>query len=146
MTELQPFRVVTTEIDEVTVVCVSGYLDLATSPSLRRAAQAAVSAGARRLVVDLHDTEFIDSTGLGVIVALHKRLPHGFAVVTSDNPVRRLFELTALNTVLSLHESAVAAVAAVAAPRQVTLPDALQQTVPTQRDAAPVEVTPPAHG
>ena len=122
MDELQPFDVRTTVTGDVTVVRVTGYLDLATSPALRRAAQAAVTGGARRLVVDLQATEFIDSTGLGVIVALHKRLPKGFAVVTADNAVRRLFELTALSTLISLHETTAEAVAAVS-PRTVTLPD-----------------------
>ncbi|MGD9736317.1 MAG: STAS domain-containing protein [Solirubrobacterales bacterium] len=50
------------------VIRVSGELDLSTVPSLERELEAAISRPDRGVVVDLSDLEFIDSTGIAVLV------------------------------------------------------------------------------
>jgi anti-sigma B factor antagonist len=57
-----------------TVLTVRGELDLYTAPALRDRVLAAAAEGQRRLVIDLSGVPFMDSSGLGVIVACLKRL------------------------------------------------------------------------
>ena len=56
------------------VIAVAGEVDIFTAPELKRAIAAAIDAGARRLVVDLTETRFLDSTALGVLIGAVKRL------------------------------------------------------------------------
>ena len=62
------FAIAQTE-DAVTVVRPSGRLNMLAAPNLRRLVSETIEDGARRIVVDLADTEFIDSSGLGALVA-----------------------------------------------------------------------------
>ncbi len=67
MKQATGFRVDTERIDERTVViAVAGEVDLYTAPELKRELVAAVDQGARKIVVDLSEATFIDSTTLGV--------------------------------------------------------------------------------
>jgi len=52
----------------VTVVSPSGRLDMAAAPAFREQVRALVTAGAARLVVDLGDVTFVDSSGLGAVI------------------------------------------------------------------------------
>ena len=56
------------------VLAVRGEIDAYTSPRLREELKRLIDDGARRLVVDLQGVEFMDSTGLGVLVSALKRL------------------------------------------------------------------------
>jgi anti-sigma B factor antagonist len=58
-----------------------------------------------RLVVDLADTEFIDSTGLGVLIRALKRLRHrgGDLVLRSPRPnARKVLKITSLDRVIKI--------------------------------------------
>jgi anti-sigma B factor antagonist len=107
----------------VTVVDVGGEVDVHTAPTVRDALTQQIDAGRRDLVVDLGSVTFIDSTGLGVLVAGHHHLAeHGgiLRVVCAQDRILRLFDITGLREVLAVHETLLDAVAA-AAPA----PDAL---------------------
>jgi anti-sigma B factor antagonist len=96
----------------VAVVAVQGEADLHTAHELRSAIADAIDGGATKLVVDLSDTTFIDSMTLGVLLGAVKRLrPAGgrVSVVCTDANIRRIFEITLLDRVFSLHESREAA-------------------------------------
>ena len=67
------FEADVTESGSETVVAVRGEVDVYTSPQLRERLDASIEGGSRRIVLDLSGTDFIDSTGIGVIVAAHKR-------------------------------------------------------------------------
>ncbi|MGW3952936.1 STAS domain-containing protein [Streptomyces sp. NPDC004752] len=54
------------------VLRVSGELDLVTSPVLRQRVHDAVAEGRRRLVVDLSEVFFCDSSGVGVLIATRR--------------------------------------------------------------------------
>ncbi|MFI6347933.1 STAS domain-containing protein [Streptomyces sp. NPDC050560] len=54
------------------VLCVSGELDLLTSPTLRQCVHEAVADGRHRLVLDLSDMMFCDSSGVGVLIATRR--------------------------------------------------------------------------
>ncbi|KPI08859.1 anti-anti-sigma regulatory factor, SpoIIAA [Actinobacteria bacterium OK074] len=56
------------------VLTVAGELDLVTSPELRRRVHAVVADGRHRLVLDLSDVRFCDSSGVGVLIATRRLL------------------------------------------------------------------------
>ena len=94
--------------DGCAVLSVSGEVDLATAPQLRQQLVDLVTDGHRCIVVDLSGTDFLDSTGLGALVAGLKRLrAHDgeMRVVCTTPRVRKVFELTHVDRVLPLFES-----------------------------------------
>ena len=97
-----------TESDQgVTVIALTGEVDLYTAPELKEELVRVIDDGARRIVIDFRDTTFIDSTTLGVLVSGLKRLrPQGgnLALVITDNNIRKIFEITGLDRVFSIHE------------------------------------------
>ena len=95
-----------TERDGCAVLAVRGEVDLATAPRLREELTTMVSDGYLRLVVDLTDTEFLDSTGLGALVTGLKRVrARGgeMRVVCTSDRVCKVFEITSLDRVLPLY-------------------------------------------
>ena len=71
-----------------------------------------MDAGARNVVVDLGRVDFLDSTGLGVLVGAMKRLrvAHGsFGLVCSKEPLLKIFRITALDQVFPIYPSVEAA-------------------------------------
>ena len=82
--------------DGATIVRVSGDLDCYSAPQLRAALLTLVADGPRQVVVDVGETNFIDSTGLGVLVGGVRRVREGGGdmVLRSPNALtRRLFEI-----------------------------------------------------
>jgi anti-sigma B factor antagonist len=99
------FRVVGHNEGQVRVISVGGELDLAVAGSLEKELEQALSSMATRIVVDLHDLEFIDSTGLGVLVSAHRRATDSgleFGIVNPSSQVSRLLQLTGLTERLQL--------------------------------------------
>ena len=101
--------------DGVAVIAVRGDSDLHTAPHLRRAITVALDRGASALVIDLTDATLVDSMTLGVLLGALKRLgPTGgrVTVVCPAQGIRRIFEITLLDRLFSLHPDREAAVAA----------------------------------
>ena len=90
---------------DVIVVAVSGDIDNDTAPSLRRALVEAFSEGAKRVVVDLTTTDFLDSSGLGTLVGVSKEYSRdGELVLVCPRPqLRKLFKISRLDEVLAVH-------------------------------------------
>lgn len=87
------------------VVRASGDVDLTTAPRLREAVVAVVVGGQPRVVVDLQAVDFIDSTGLGVLVGLLKRTRSqggDLRLVSTRPALRKVLELTSLERALPL--------------------------------------------
>ena len=104
---------VTDVSDRVSVVEVHGQADLHTASDLRSAMTEAIDRGAVSLVVDLSEATFIDSMTLGVLLGAVKRLRPtggGVSVVCTDPHIRRIFEITLLDRVFTLHSDLRAAV------------------------------------
>jgi len=83
---------------------VAGELDASTSPSLA-AAFSQLPAGSGQVDVDLGAVTFIDSSGLRILIALSDRATaEGRKVVVSgaSNPVRRLLEITGLDSMFGV--------------------------------------------
>lgn len=108
------FRVEVTERDGWTVVAASGEIDVATAPRLREQLIDLIAAGRRQLVVDLSWVDFIDSTGLGVLIGALKRIRShdgDFGLVIDDPRVLKVFDITGLDQVFRIHASLELAVA-----------------------------------
>ncbi len=87
------------------VVVVRGELDIDTAPQLREALLGVISDGCR-ILVDLEAVEFIDSTGMGILVGGLKRarLANGeLELVCTSRIVLRPLELTGLDQVFTIH-------------------------------------------
>ena len=76
-------------------LALAGELDLATAPALAAEIADLRSRGFERVVLDLRCLEFMDSTGLALILGeLERSEPGAFGVVVGDGEPRRLLELT----------------------------------------------------
>ncbi|TIC87585.1 STAS domain-containing protein [Nocardioides sp. GY 10113] len=115
--EIEGLSVTTEERDGITVVALSGELDLLSAGPARAALEGQLIAGIAGLVVDVSGLGFIDSAGLGVLVRTHKKarvLRTGFAVACPEGTVRRLLRLTGLLRALQVHDTREDALAALA--------------------------------
>lgn len=104
-----------TQRDGWAVLAVSGEVDVATAPRLRERLVGLVSEGRHQIVVDLEGVDFLDSTGLGVLVGALKRVrTHGgdLALVCTQPRVLKVFEITGLTKVFPMHASVDEAVTA----------------------------------
>jgi anti-sigma B factor antagonist len=93
-----------------------GELDLYAAPELKRRLASAIDTGKTRIVVDLTDASFMDSTALGVLLGALKRLRvrDGALAVASEQPtILRILEVTGMNQVLDIHKTADDALSAV---------------------------------
>src|SRR4051812_10723870 len=99
------------------VITVSGEIHVSTAPEFSRRLNAAIAHG-RSLVLDLTPTEFIDSTGLSVLLNGLRKVPRQRgrrALVCTTPTVLRLFEITRLDTTFDIHATRDEAVPAVRA-------------------------------
>ena len=99
------FRVEVRNADATTVISVSGELDLASSPALEEELERVAQSDAQLVVVDLRGLEFMDSTGLSVLVRAHQRAEeHGrrLGLVNGSQQVQRLLTLTGVADRLTL--------------------------------------------
>lgn len=90
-----------TERGEYTVVTVGGEIDVYTAPTLRERITKVLDRGKPNIVVDLRDVQFLDSTGLGVLVGAMRRVEGigGHMIVLCDRPhIMKVFEITGLAT------------------------------------------------
>jgi anti-sigma B factor antagonist len=86
-------------------VRLEGECDIASAPELRESLRPLVPPDVNDLVVDVSDLEFIDSTGLGVIVGALRRIREGGGELTlagAKGPVRRVLEVTRLDQAIPL--------------------------------------------
>jgi anti-sigma B factor antagonist len=96
------------------VVQITGEIDVYTAPKLREALIDLVNGGHYHLVVDVERVEFLDSTGLGVLVGGLKRVrAHDgtLAVVCTQERLLKIFRITGLTKVFSIRDSVDSAVA-----------------------------------
>jgi anti-sigma B factor antagonist len=97
------------------VISLAGEVDLYTAPEFKQQLLEVIEAGGRDVIVDLSNTTFIDSTTLGVLVGGVKRLRTNdgqLSLVCSDRNITKIFEITGLDRVFTIHETRDAAVGA----------------------------------
>src|SRR5271154_3541725 len=108
------------EVDDVdgefALLVMGGELDYEVSPQIRARLVGAIKDGRRRLVLDLTEVTFIDSTAIGVLAGTVVKLDEAgggsLAVVCSHEKVVQIFEITGLDNVITVHGSREEAVSA----------------------------------
>jgi anti-sigma B factor antagonist len=94
--------------DSYAVVDVKGEIDVYTAPKLREKLIELVSEGSHNVVVNLEGVDFLDSTGLGVLVGALKRVKaHDgtLALVCTQDKILKIFKITGLTKVFPIHDS-----------------------------------------
>ncbi len=114
---MRRFELSATVQGEWAVLAPCGEVDLATAPAVRGRLHELADGGARHLVVDLARVSFLDSIGLGVLVAAYRRLrdrdpPGSLRLAGASDRVARVLELTGLLGIMPVHASVEAARAA----------------------------------
>ncbi len=97
------------------IIAVAGEIDLYTAPDLKQLLTQVIEDGASGVVMDLSETTFLDSTGLGVLIGGLKRLRSrdgALAVVNVDDSISRTFEITGLDQIFTIRTSRDEALAA----------------------------------
>jgi anti-sigma B factor antagonist len=105
----------TREEGDRTIVSVGGEIDVYTAPKLREQLIDLVAAGKYHLVVDMEHVDFLDSTGLGVLVGGLKRVrahDGSLELVCSQERILKIFRITGLTKVFAIHSSVEEATAA----------------------------------
>jgi anti-sigma B factor antagonist len=100
---------VSTLVDDVAVVRVTGEVDGFTAPGFERAVDEGFSRGVRRLLIDLDQVEFFGTGGLGVLVEARARALReqvGLFLVCSNRLVLRPMELAGLIELFAVRASA----------------------------------------
>jgi len=96
----EEFRLELSHNGNESVVEVYGELDAYTTPQLRKALETTLERAAKRIVVGLGGTSFIDSTGLGAMVAASRRAAARGGELVIDSPrasVFRILQITGLS-------------------------------------------------
>ncbi|WBQ03154.1 STAS domain-containing protein [Kribbella sp. CA-293567] len=99
---------------------VAGDLDLESTPAMTAGLKAVL--GPRPVLVDLSRVEFLDSTGLGVLVGAHREAAAegGALLLVAAGPrLQKIFKITKLHKVFALHDTMEEAVASLASPLEV---------------------------
>jgi anti-sigma B factor antagonist len=98
----------------LSITITESRLDAAAAPAFKAALQSNVTGSPRRVIVDMEAVQFLDSTGLGVLVSLMKMMGQkgGLAIAGAQPAVRRLLQITQLDHVFRLFENKTAAEAA----------------------------------
>jgi anti-sigma B factor antagonist len=90
------------------LIAVHGELDLFTTPELRTRINDLIDEGTRELIVDLSETAFVDSTGLGVLLAAMKRLRScdgELVIIDSSSNVLKTFKIAGVDQILTIVRS-----------------------------------------
>lgn len=107
-----PFGLTITGVGSTRTITTTGELDLATAKTLGEALDDFDREGAETIVLDLGQLEFIDSSGLALLVINHKRFNLAgdgrslWLLPARANGVRRAFEITGLDKTLPFSEAA----------------------------------------
>jgi anti-sigma B factor antagonist len=102
----------TREVGDATVVAVGGEIDVYTAPRLRDKITELVGDGVYHLIIDMEGVEFLDSTGLGVLVGgLKKVRAHdgSLQLICTQERLLKIFRITGLAKVFTIHASTEAA-------------------------------------
>jgi anti-sigma B factor antagonist len=98
-----------------TVIEVGGEIDVYTAPKLKERLVSLADSGSYQLIVDMESVEFLDSTGLGVLVGGLKRVRNHegwIDLVCTQSRILRIFRITGLNRVFSIYDTVPEAIAA----------------------------------
>lgn len=98
----------------ITTVSLQGEVDVYTSPRVKQEIVDLLNAGKSRLVIDLNSVEYLDSTGLGVLIGGLKRAKErdgDLKLVCDNQRILRVFEITGLTKIFDIVPTEAEAVA-----------------------------------
>ena len=98
----------TRQVNDHTIIEVGGEIDVYTAPKLRERITELVDEGHRTLIIDLEKVEFMDSTGLGVLVGGLKRVrtnEGSLELICTQERLLKIFRITGLGKVFAIHSS-----------------------------------------
>lgn len=104
-----PFEVKVGDPEQgVQAISVRGELDLSTAPELEGPLEQTLENGKGSVLIDLTGCEFIDSTGIALIVRAWQRLQSGengraLVICSQNDQVRRVLEITGLELSIPVH-------------------------------------------
>ncbi len=90
----------------VAIVALSGEVDVYTSPRVKQEIVDLLNQGTTRMIIDVTRVEYLDSTGLGVLIGGLKRAREhdGDLRLICDNPrILRIFGITGLTKIFDIH-------------------------------------------
>lgn len=95
---------VASEASRTLVVLEERRLDAAIATRFKDRMREIVSKSPHEVMLDMQQVDFMDSSGLGAIIAVHKAMPEGVPLVLSDlRPnVQRVFKLTRMDSVFNI--------------------------------------------
>lgn len=96
------------DVEGVTLVEVDGELTVANRERFKQVVLGQVAGGERKFVMDFGESSYIDSTGLGALVSLSRKIREAggqLRLVGLNEDLRTLFELTKLNTVFEIADT-----------------------------------------
>jgi anti-sigma B factor antagonist len=96
-----------TTIGSHVVVQVSGEIDISSAPRLREAIVGVLAEGRTQIAVDLREVDFLDSTGLGVLVGGLKRARSAggeLRVISTSPRIAKVFAITGLDGIFQIVE------------------------------------------
>ncbi len=99
------FSLTTHDEGPAPVLSVTGEVDMAVAPQLRRSLVELAERCPETIIVDLSDVGFMDSTGLGVLSSVRKRLKQTggrLVLVVARPPVSRLFQLSGMDRLFTI--------------------------------------------
>jgi anti-sigma B factor antagonist len=97
-----------TKQDDVTILDVEGQLIVGNRQELKQKVLEELESGERRFLIDFERTGYIDSSGLGVLVSLSKKIREQggeLRLANLNEDLRTLFELTKLDTLFQISNS-----------------------------------------
>ena len=103
--------------DGLGIVALSGEVDIFTAPQFKECMVGLLDVGVDKLVVDLSDVTFIDSTALGVLIGGVRRVHTaggGMALVVTNRAVERVLSITGLDRIFTIHATREAALESLA--------------------------------
>ena len=115
MTNVNELKVDAAALGAAAGLAVRGEVDMATALPLEERLHAAIRESSGPFVLDLSGVEFLDSTGLRMLLRAHALLgddDRALALICPHGPVRRVLELSGLSTVFALYPSRDAAATA----------------------------------
>lgn len=95
----------TTDDDGISIVGLTGELDLGTSPDLHAELIRLIETKPRRIILDMRELAYIDSSGVGTLVDAHRRLKKeggNVVLVGLQQRVRSVFEITRLDSFFTI--------------------------------------------
>jgi len=94
--------------DTTCLLGIEGEVDVYTSPQLKQEIIKLAESGVKRLIIDLSKVEYMDSTGLGVLISGLKRLRESegnLALVGPGVRITRIFEITGLDKIFDIYQT-----------------------------------------